>query len=64
MKIGNFYFNHLPRLEFHYHSIEFNPETIEKCTKKLNDLIKQNWNIESEHQTERGLVIELSRVIK
>ena len=53
-----------PKFEYRFLSIEFNPETIGKCTKELNDLIKERWNIQREFQTEGGIVVELVRGIK
>jgi len=64
MRIGNFYFNYSPRLEFQFVSIEFNQEKIDECTKKLNEFIKKEWDIQTQFQTERGIVVQLARVVK
>jgi len=64
MIIGKFeiYWNTKP--EYRYHSIEFNPETINECTRKLNDLVQNGWTVQQGFQTERGIVIELVRAKK
>jgi len=64
LRIGNFYFNYAPRLEFQFVSIEFNQEKINECTKKLNEFIKKEWDIQTQFQTESGIVVQLARVVK
>ena len=64
MRVAGYYFGYRPRLEFLYHSIEFNPKKIEEQTKKLNELLKLDWQFQHQYQTESGIVVELVRHLK